>query len=318
METIKNKETIKKRALVISGGGSKGAWGGGIAHGLYDLENARWVAYYGTSTGSLLITLVALEDFQKLKKAYTSVNTNNIFSVNPFNKKGKINIWNAIWRLIRRKTSLGEAKKLKKKIKSMFSVREYNKLIENGIKLCCNVTNYKNGKIVYIYNHDYDYCDYVDYTLASSSVPIAFKPLKTDKGIFLDGGVMENIPIQKAIEDGADEIDIIIHSPENYTDSGWRPDNMLDVASRTLELMQRQTAKSDVVIAKLMAQKDIRLNFYYTPRVLTKNVLDFDPVIMSAWWEEGYNSLKFTKEIVKESYLLKRGKGKARKIKSTI
>jgi len=310
-------EHTKKRALVISGGGCKGAWGGGIAQGLYDLENARWDSYYGTSTGSLLIPSIAIGDFEKLKKAYTTINTDDIFSINPFNRRGNINILNTLWRLIRRKKSLGKAKKLKKKIKSLLSVKDYNQLLEKEIKLCCNVTNFKNGKLQYIYNYDYKHCDYIDYTLASSSVPVVFAPVKINDGYFFDGGVMENVPIQRAIEDGADEIDIIIHSPGEFTDINWKPNNMFDVATRTLQLMLRKTMKKDVIIAQLMANKDVRLNFYYTPRILTKNVLDFNSEKMEEWWNEAYNSLKFNKSFIKDSYMLKTGKGKSKKIKST-
>ena len=70
----------------------------------------------GTSTGALLSPMVALEKFDKLKEAYTSMNQNDIFDINPFCKDGSISPQNAIQRIIRGKSTLGETQKLRKKI----------------------------------------------------------------------------------------------------------------------------------------------------------------------------------------------------------
>ena len=55
------------RALVISGGGSKGAFAGGVAEYLIDKMNNDYDIYIGTSTGSLLVTHLALKKTQILK-----------------------------------------------------------------------------------------------------------------------------------------------------------------------------------------------------------------------------------------------------------
>ena len=56
------------RALVISGGGSKGAFAGGVAEYLIDKMNNDYDIYIGTSTGSLLVTHLALKKTQILKR----------------------------------------------------------------------------------------------------------------------------------------------------------------------------------------------------------------------------------------------------------
>ena len=72
------------RALVISGGGSKGAFAGGIAQYLLEEKKHNYDLFLGTSTGSLLISHLALGKIQTIKKAFTSVNQSSIFSNNPF------------------------------------------------------------------------------------------------------------------------------------------------------------------------------------------------------------------------------------------
>jgi len=62
------------RALVISGGGSKGAFAGGIAEYLITVCKNDYDLFVGTSTGSLLIPLLSIGEISKLKEVYTSVN----------------------------------------------------------------------------------------------------------------------------------------------------------------------------------------------------------------------------------------------------
>ena len=77
------------KALVISGGGSLGAWGGGVAEYLFNTGNTYDVIV-GTSTGALLSPMIAMNNFAELKSAYTSMNQNDIFDINPFCKDGSI------------------------------------------------------------------------------------------------------------------------------------------------------------------------------------------------------------------------------------
>ena len=44
------------KALVISGGGSKGAFAGGIAQYLIEEKKKNYELFVGTSTGSLMLT----------------------------------------------------------------------------------------------------------------------------------------------------------------------------------------------------------------------------------------------------------------------
>src|SRR5680860_1433351 len=72
------------RALVISGGGSKGAFAGGVAQYLMQELHHTYDLFLGTSTGSLLISHLALQKIDKIKQVYTSVNQDSIFSNCPF------------------------------------------------------------------------------------------------------------------------------------------------------------------------------------------------------------------------------------------
>ena len=72
------------RALVISGGGSKGAFAGGVAQYLIEVKGKKYDIFLGTSTGSLLIPHLAAGNIEKIYDIYTNVTQKTIFSINPF------------------------------------------------------------------------------------------------------------------------------------------------------------------------------------------------------------------------------------------
>ena len=56
------------KALVISGGGSKGAFAGGIAQYLIEEKKKDYDLFVGTSTGSLMLTHLSLGKLDELKE----------------------------------------------------------------------------------------------------------------------------------------------------------------------------------------------------------------------------------------------------------
>lgn len=283
------KEKKIKRALVVSGGGSKGSWAGGLIQQMIEERGYDWDMYFGSSTGSLLITLTPLHEMERLKKAYTSVNNDNIFSVNPFNKKGKINPINAAWRILRGKTSLGESGGLEKLIREMYSPVDFELVRQQEKAVYPCSTNYTHNRVEYLCNQDTTYEDYVKFTLASCSVPLAMNFAEYNGSEYLDGGVGMHVPIQQAIDSGADEVDVIVLRPEQLDETKWEPKNMFDVLMRTTDIMLDHISQSNVIIGQLKAKdKDVKLRIRYTPYKLTDNSLMFDKEQMLKWWKEGY------------------------------
>ena len=61
------------KALVISGGGSKGAFAGGVAQYLIEQKGRAYDMFLGTSTGILLVPHLASNDIGKLYDVFTNV-----------------------------------------------------------------------------------------------------------------------------------------------------------------------------------------------------------------------------------------------------
>ncbi len=72
------------KALVISGGGSKGAFAGGLAEYLLTVCKKEYKIFIGSSTGSLLVPLLSIGESEKLKKVFTTVTQEDIFNICPF------------------------------------------------------------------------------------------------------------------------------------------------------------------------------------------------------------------------------------------
>jgi predicted patatin/cPLA2 family phospholipase len=286
----------------VSGGGSKGAFGGGVAQYLIEKEKKEYDLLIGTSTGSLLVPLIATKQMELLKEGYTTVKQEDIFNINPFKVKNTtngslkvgINFKNVLWNvLFRGKKSFGEAKNLKKLIKRFLNEKDYRTIKNSGKEVICTTTNMTLGISEYKSSCDYGYKDFCDWMFASTTVPPFMSVVKKDGYEYADGAILEHAAIQEAINRGSTEIDVIILRKE---ESELPPElirNAFHYIFRTMDLMMLEIGKSDTQIGKLKAKdKDVKLNFYYTPRKLTNNSLIFDKEKMIRWWEEGYESAK--------------------------
>ena len=106
-----------KKALVISGGGSKGAFAAGVAQYLMKEEEKEYDLFLGTSTESLMVSHLALGKLDALKKLYTNVDKKSIFSNSPFTirkiageKVISINHLNTLWNFIKGRKRLVKVK----------------------------------------------------------------------------------------------------------------------------------------------------------------------------------------------------------------
>jgi NTE family protein len=296
------------RALVISGGGSKGAFAGGVTQYLLQNKGYSYDLFIGTSTGSLLIPHLALGNIDKLNSIYTNVGMDKIFDINPFiikRKKGieyvTINHFNVIRQFFRGKRTFGESRKLREFIKTSISVSEFQHLQSLSIDVVVTVTNISKNEAEYksIKNCTYDeFCDWI--WISSNYVPF-MSIVKKEGCEYGDGGFSSLIPIREAINRGATEIDVIILETEisiTKTILGKNPFSLLiDLFLFTLD----QVGKLDLLNGKLAAKnKNVKLNLYYTPTKLTNNALIFNRKKMKKWWQQGYNYAQNKSEIMSE------------------
>lgn len=288
------------KALIISGGGSKGAFAGGVAEYLINDCCKHYDLFVGCSTGSLLLPHLALGKIDKIKQIYTSVTQESIFNINPFKtKKTKygfqtnINHFSTLRAFIKGCPTFGESNNLRKLIKNSLTEEEFKALKQKNKKIILTVSNLTLDTIEYFNSSDSNYDDFCDWTWASANF-IPFMSVMQKNGYqYADGGFGNFVPILCALENGATEIDVIIL--ENEKEEIKHPifNNPFALLFRTFKFMSNQSSSKDIVIGKLMGMnKEISINFYHTPRNLTDNPLIFDSEQMKAWWTEGYEFAK--------------------------
>lgn len=283
------------RALVISGGGSKGAFAGGVAQFLIEKQKLDYDLYLGTSTGSLLIPHLANGHIEKVYDMYTSVNQRSIFSNNPFlvRKKGDkeyvaINYLNVLWQLIKRKRTFGESKNLRKNIRKYFGESDYQRLLSMNKDIIVTVSNLTMNRVEYKSIKDWSYYDFCDWIWMSCNY-IPFMSLAKKNGHeYADGGLGCVIPIREAIRRGATEVDAIILETENMQHKKVLGKNPFSLMVNLYSFVLDQLESHDIVEGRLAAMnKDVRLNTYFTPTRLTENSLYFNKKLMTEWWEQG-------------------------------
>lgn len=288
------------RALVISGGGSKGAFAGGVAQYLIEDEGKNYDMFLGTSTGSLLIPHLAAHDLGKLYYIFTNVSQKHIFSINPFITRSKgdreyvtINYFNTLLQFIKRKRTFGESKALRRNIKRNFTREEYNKIKATKKDVVVTVSNLSKNKVEYKSINDFDYEEFCDWIWISCNY-IPFMSIAKVNGFdYADGGLGCVIPIREAIIRGATEIDAIVLESENLEYNKVLGKNPFSLMINLYGYLLDQVEKGDIAIGKLAAKnKNVKLNIYYTPTKLTENSLIFNREHMIKWWEEGFNYAK--------------------------
>jgi NTE family protein len=104
---------------------------------------------------------------------------------------------------------------------------EHDSFEKLNIPFYCVVTNLNTG--------EYEIASegkLIDYVMASQSIPLVFKPQKIGDSLYVDGGVLNNLPVEPIR--GQCEILIGVNvSPVSYTD---KLNNMSDVGFRVLNL----------------------------------------------------------------------------------
>lgn len=293
-----------KKALVISGGGSKGAFAGGVAEYLIREKKNKYDLFLGTSTGSLMVTHLSLGMVDELKELYTTVNQQSIFDVNPFRitKKNGVTIVNirhrsTLLNFLRGSKTFGESNNLRKLIRRNITPAMFQEILKSNKEVVVTISNLTANQIEYKSIQENNYDDFCDWIWGSCN-DIPFMSLLEKNGCqFGDGGFGCLIPIREAIERGATEIDAIILETEVTQINRMPAKNPFSLLFTVQEFMMEHVEKHNITIGKLSAKhNNVKLNLYYTPTVLTTNSLVFESREMTKWWASGYTYAQRRKE----------------------
>lgn len=247
-----------KRALVISGGGSKGAFGVGVLKKLSALyPNLDFDIFVGTSSGSLIVTLASLKQYPVLEHIYTTTSTSDILS--KFNIMDRLNEHslydlNPAWGLINK----------------YYPDEKYAQLIASGKKVFLTTTCLQDGSLT-VFTNDVQSIQPANYSVmqiinadhyrralfASVCEPVFMPPVKVNLHVpgalnpghqFVDGGVSKYAGVQMAIDAGVSEIFAIILSPDKSEPLDSEFKSLFAILQQTIDIFTTDVGKSDLYI----------------------------------------------------------------------
>ncbi len=209
-----------KRALVLAGGGSKGAYEVGFVRALNEL-GIDYQIVTGTSIGALNGCLLAQQDFKAMENLWqqldiTQVFTNGFypqFSNDIDNMLNQSNLAVSFFKVFLKEKG-ADITPLKKLIRNLLNE---DKLLASPIDFgLCTVT-YPKLKPLLISKSEMKKEYIFDYLIASASCFPVFPIHTFDDQSYIDGGYYDNVPIDLAYDMGADEVLVVdMHSDATH------------------------------------------------------------------------------------------------------
>lgn len=260
------------RALVLSGGGAKGAWQAGVIERL--LRTTRYDVLCGTSVGAIHAAFLAQHRLGDEAAAGTAL----IGWWRALRQRDVYRSWflgpmAAAWKL-----SLYDAAPLATLLRRGLDPA---KIATSGHRLRVGAVSLRTGCRRVWTEHDEDV---VTGVLASASMPVAFQPVAINGDLYTDGGIADGTPLADAIEAGADTIDCVLLSPEN-PELPMRYRSALDVGKASLEVMLGEIERWDLRVAEMVNnevahgrtdRRRVRVRVL-RPSKLLGDALDFSP-----------------------------------------
>lgn len=194
-----------KRAIVLSGGGARGAYQVGVWRALRKL-NIKYDIVTGTSVGALNGALMVQKEYIKARSMWYNLNFSLLFS-EPMDGdlktfKGKVEVFkkymsNIIFHGGMDVTQLEN---------TMERYLNHKKFYKSNIDYGLVTVNLSSFKPVLLQKKDISPLQLKDYLMASATCFPAFKVKTIDDDLFIDGAYYEKLPINQAIDMGATSI----------------------------------------------------------------------------------------------------------------
>lgn len=250
------------RAIVLSGGGSKGAYEMGVWAAIRKL-NIKYDIVTGTSVGALNAAVMTQQTFYKGLFFWYNLNSKMVFNKeitdNYYTKEGKKNILKMYAKGIINGGM--DIEGLDKTIRKVIEPKKFfNSKINMGM-ITYNVKTLKPKKITKKELNEDNLCDYL---IASASCFPAFKIKHLEDGSYIDGGIYDNMPINLAISLGANEI-IAVDLKEVGFKQKVKENNV-----KITYIEPRNVIGSFLIFDKNMSRRAMKLGYNDTLKVMNK------------------------------------------------
>lgn len=222
---------MEKVALVLSGGGAKGAFQFMAEKYAREEKGYKWDIIAGVSVGALNGALLAMEKYQKMEELWKTITSDQVYT-------GKMNFW-AIVKLI-----FGA--------KSIYGNEPLWRLIQREVEpesvkvdLRIGVVSLHTGEYTQFKPKDQGFKKAV---LASTAIPIVWAPVEISSTYtdMVDGGVRNVSPLGDVLDADPDEVVIINCNPRKPPKMDVPLRNALEIGKHSLEIALNEIFVTDV------------------------------------------------------------------------
>lgn len=229
------------RALVLSGGGSKGAYQVGALRVLLGMKQTQYDILCGVSVGAINCAHLAMYSLGKerdaklaLEALWCDLSTDKVYK--RWFPLGRVH---GLW-----KTSFYDSTPLRELLRQRIDVekvREAKRILRIGaVSLDTGLYKLFSGDVPELLP---------DIVAASAAYPVMLTPTVLDGQLFSDGGIRNVTPIGAAIDLGADEIDVVVTAARDPKRTALNKPNAIDIAERTVDIMAEEIIENDISMA---------------------------------------------------------------------
>lgn len=277
----------RRRALVLPGGGGRGAYQVGVAKALTEV-GIEFEYAFGTSIGALNATLIAQGSMERLEELWEELRPWHVFKLPSASQVGRMMFGHKLGlldtspleQLLRREVDLKRLKAAATKIGVVTT------------DLCCMETKLITIDEIMSTN------ELIDALMATSAVPLAFPPRPLQgTGLWIDGGLVRNTPLRAAIDRGIDEIFMVLLHPESINVC---PASFWEVLARCLDVVLDASARKELELAQLynrliaegaeeaVGMRSVRIEVFQPRRPVNTTLLEIDPERSRRLIQQGY------------------------------
>jgi len=230
-QEIESNVNTKKIALILSGGGARGAFQVGAEMYARQVKGYHWDIIAGVSVGAMNGAMLAMHRYARLLEIWDTISNEQVYT-------GGFNLPSLVRLLFGAKSFYGN-QPLQKMMKREL---EAGKVIED---LHVGAVSLLSGEYVQFTR---DFLELPSAILASSSIPVIWPPvdISGEHAAMVDGGVRNNSPVGDVLDLEPDEIVIINCSKQTPSAAPNAAANVLSIGMRSLDIMQNEIFVNDV------------------------------------------------------------------------
>ena len=276
--------------LVLAGGSVKGAFQAGVIKALFE-KGYQPDAIYGVSAGSLNAAYLVNQFGQQANAGQPISYPQSAQDLwdfwetritHPRCLSKPFNIFQLGWTALTKKfKGLVDTSPLRDLLSEVLQDRN---LHASPVGLKVGAVNIMEGAMHYV---DPSFENFQDYLMASSAVPILMPVVKIEgekRKSYLDGGLRDVAPLQKAINDGAKEVVVIACHTEMIEGGDFDSGDLLALVDRVMDIAVNEILNADLH----MQRSEVKLSIIRPKQPLSIDIQRFTKMDIRRMLETGY------------------------------